>query len=118
MSLRSENPPTPGDLDFGRPPDNETPTSAQLKADIDSGRTGDKVSHGDVGAAPLGTCDEAGDTPPTPQRIKLARENEAASERVRAAANLHGERSWIMPLFYGAIIIIPAVVGGAILLLR
>ena len=118
MTLRSETPPAPGNLDFGEAPDSENPTSAQLKADIDSGRTGDKASHGDVGAAPLGTCDEAGDTPPTPQRIKLARETEAASEQVRAAADVHGKRSWVMPVFYSAIVAIPVVIGGALLLLR
>ena len=118
MPLRSETPPAPGNLDFGEAPDSENPTSAQLKADIDSGRTGDKASHGDVGAAPLGTCDEAGDTPPTPQRIKLARETEAASEQVRAAADVHGERSWVMPVVYSAIVAIPVVIGGALLLLR
>ena len=118
MTLRSETPPAPGNLDFGEAPDSENPTSAQLKADIDSGRTGDKASHGDVGATPLGTCDEAGDTPPTPQRIKLARETEAASEQVRAAADVHGERSWVMPVFYSAIAAISVVIGGALLLLR
>ncbi|MCJ2076028.1 hypothetical protein MKK68_10240 [Methylobacterium sp. E-016] len=118
MTLRSETPPAPGNLDFGEAPDSVNPTSAQLKADIDSGRTGDKASHGDVGAAPLGTCDEAGDKPPTPQRIKLARETEAASEQVRAAADVHGERSWVMPVFYSAIVAIPVVIGGALLLLR
>lgn len=118
MTLRSETPPPPGNLDFGVPPPSDDPTSAQLKGDIASGRTGDKVSHGDVGAAPLGTCDEAGDTPPTPQRVKLARENEAASERVRDAADVHGERSWTMPLFYVAILAVGVVIVLAILLLR
>lgn len=103
MTLRSETPPAPADLDFGRPPASDDPTSAQLKGDIDSGGTGDKVSHGDVGAAPLGTCDEAGGTPPTPQRVKLARSNEAASERVREAADVHGTRSWTLALYSGAI---------------
>jgi len=32
----------------------------QLRADIDSGRTGDKVDHPDPAAAPLGTDSEAG----------------------------------------------------------
>lgn len=102
MTFLSETLPTPADLNFGQPPDSEQPTSAQLKGDIDSGRTGDKVSHGDIGAAPLGTCDEAGGAPPTPQRVKLARANEAASERVRGAADVHGTRSWTLPLFSGA----------------
>lgn len=41
-------------------PSRPTATSAQLKADIDSGLTGDKVSGLDPAAAPLGTDDEAG----------------------------------------------------------
>lgn len=118
MILRSETPPPPGNLDFGAPPESDNPTSAQLKGDIASGRTGDKASHGDVGAAPLGTCDEAGDMPPTPQRVKLARETEAASDRVRDAADVHGERSWTMPLFYGAIGVVGVVIVLALWLLR
>jgi hypothetical protein len=40
-------------------------TLDQLRADIDSGRTGDKVSAPDPGMAPLGTDDEAAGTPPS-----------------------------------------------------
>ena len=36
------------------------PTTAMLKADIDSGSTGDKVAHYDPGLSQLGTDDEAG----------------------------------------------------------
>lgn len=118
MTLRSETPPPPASIDFGEPPPSDNPTVAQLKADIDSGRTGDKASHGDVGMAMLGTCDEAGGTPPTPQRVKLARETEAASEQVRAAADVHGERAWTMPLYLGAIAMIGAVLVLGVWLLR
>lgn len=107
--LRSETPPPPGNLDAQDPPDSEAPTVAQLKGDIDSGRTGDKVAHMDVGAAMLGTCEEAGGAPPTPQQVKLARANEAASEQVRAAADPHGKRPWTMPLYVGIIAAICAV---------
>ncbi|MGH1592234.1 hypothetical protein ACRBEV_32450 [Methylobacterium phyllosphaerae] len=118
MTFRSETPPAPANLDFGEPPASDNPTSAQLKGDIDSGRTGDKVRHGDVGAAPLGTCDEAGGTPPTPQRIKLARANEAASERVRDAADIHGRAPWLIPVFSTAIVGIGGVLGLALWLLH
>lgn len=107
--LRSETPPTPGNLDVAEPPDSDSPNSAQLKGDIDSGRTGDKAVHMDVGAAMLGTCEEAGGAPPTPQEVKLARKNEAASERVRDAADPHGQRSWTMPLYIGIVAAICAV---------
>lgn len=111
MSLRSETPPSPANLDFGQPPDSDRPTSAMLKADINSGRTGDKAPHGDVGAAPLGTCEEAGGAPPTPQDIKLARTNEAASEQVRDAADVQGKSRWILPASLGVLIAFPALFG-------
>lgn len=41
----------------------EKVTGEQLRADIDSGRTGDKVAFPDPAAAPLGTDDEAGGHP-------------------------------------------------------
>jgi hypothetical protein len=55
------------------------PTTAQLKADIDAGRTGDKVSGHDPAAAPLGTDDEAAGTPPSPGVIAQARAAERSS---------------------------------------
>lgn len=58
------------------PPLSSNPTSAQLKADIDSGATGDKIGVYDPGLSPLGTDDEAAGTPPTPERIRLARFHE------------------------------------------
>ncbi len=114
--LRSETPPPPGNLDVAEPPDSDAPTVAQLKGDIDSGRTGDKVAHVDVGAAMLGTCDEAGGTPPTPQRVKLARATEAASEQVRDAADPHGKRAWTMPLYIGVVAAISVLLIGGMLL--
>src|SRR4051812_6510651 len=48
-------------------------TIEQLRADIDSGRTGDKVSAPDPAMAPLGTDDEAAGTPPSPAAIALTR---------------------------------------------
>ena len=44
-----------------------------LKRDIDRGLTGDKVSHSDPAASPLGTDDEAAGTPNTPQQVAMAR---------------------------------------------
>jgi hypothetical protein len=40
MTLRSETPPPPANLPCDPPPDSDTPTAAQLKADIDSGGYG------------------------------------------------------------------------------
>lgn len=55
-------------------------TSAQLKRDINSGLTGDKVNFFDPAAAPLGTDEEAGGASPTPEDIHEAR----MAERSRA----------------------------------
>jgi hypothetical protein len=54
----------------------ERPTSAQLKGDIESGRTGDKNPVRDPALAPLGTDDEAAGHPPSPDRTALARHYE------------------------------------------
>ena len=51
-------------------------TTEQLRSDIDSGRTGDKVDWPDPATAPLGADDEAAGTPPSPERVKLARRQE------------------------------------------
>lgn len=59
------------------PPPSDRPTTAQLKADIDSGRTGDKNEAFDPGLSPLGTDDEAAGHTPSPDRVALAREQES-----------------------------------------
>ena len=51
-------------------------TTERLRADIDSGRTGDKVAASDPAAAPLGTDDEAAGTSPRPEDVALARRHE------------------------------------------
>ena len=53
------------------------PTTQQLKADIDTGKTGDKVVEGfDPGLSTLGTDDEAAGTPNTPEQVAMARKLE------------------------------------------
>jgi hypothetical protein len=61
-------------------------TAAQLKHDIDSGLTGDKVGGFDPAAAPLGADDEAAGTPPSPADIAQARAQERTG-RNSATAN-------------------------------
>ena len=54
-----------------------SPTTQQLKSDIDTGKTGDKVVEGfDLGLSTLGTDDEASGTPNTPEQIAMARKLE------------------------------------------
>lgn len=62
----------------------ETNNLSQLRDDIDSGRTWDKVKGPDPAMAPLGTDEEAGGTP-TP---KSAIEKAARIERQEPAKNL------------------------------
>lgn len=61
-----------------RPSISSGSTVAQLRADIDTGRTGDKVDWPDPAAAPLGTDDEAAGTPPGPWAVETARRQEAS----------------------------------------
>jgi hypothetical protein len=73
----SELPPTPTVEPVAAPPlVDDLPTAAQLKGDIESGRTGDKNPVRDPGLAPLGTDDEAAGRPPSPVRTALARHDE------------------------------------------
>jgi len=60
---------------------------AQLKDDIDSGRTGDKVAGLDPGAAPLGTDEEAGGAAPSPALIARMRQVEREGRPNSATAN-------------------------------
>lgn len=117
MTLRSEDPPPPGNIAVAPPPNSERPTTAMLKADIDSGRTGDKVGHYDPGLSQLGTDDEAAGHAPSHDRIALARTNEAAPPRVREAAKPHGRNAWVMPLFVGFAILIPVIIGTLLFVL-
>lgn len=118
MALRSEDPPAPGNITVEAPPDSQKPTTAMLKADIDSGRTGDKVAHYDPGLSQLGTDDEAAGNAPSHERVALARRTEAASPQARRAARPEGGNAWVMPVFIGLAVTIPVVVGGSLYLLR
>jgi hypothetical protein len=62
-------------------------TAAQLKADIDSGLTGDKVGGFDPSAAPLGTDDEAGGTPHDPELIARMRAQERVGRKPSTTAH-------------------------------
>lgn len=49
------------------------PNAAQLRGDIDRGRTGDKAAGIDPAAAPMETDAEAGGAPPSAAEIEQAR---------------------------------------------
>lgn len=49
------------------------PTAAQLKGDIDAGRTGDKAAGFDPAAAPLGSDEEASGVRPQPDLVAADR---------------------------------------------
>ena len=51
----------------------------QLRANIDAGGTGDKVSFPDPAAAPLGTDAEAAGFPPTQRELRLEAVSQAGS---------------------------------------
>jgi hypothetical protein len=61
-------------------------TTDELRVDIDSGSTGDKVDWPDSATAPLGTDDEAAGTPPSRERVELALRQEL-SQRPKVTMN-------------------------------
>jgi hypothetical protein len=62
-------------------------TIAQLRDDIDAGRTGDKVDWPDPAVVPLGTDEEAAGTPPdawaveTALRLEVSRSSKSIAHR-------------------------------------
>jgi len=54
-----------------------TATTEQLRRDIDSGRTGEKVAYPDPATVPLGGDDEAAGHPPPREELQALREREA-----------------------------------------
>jgi hypothetical protein len=52
----------------------KTPTTDQLRKEIDRGQAADKAAGADPAAAPLGTDDEAGGNPPTPEQRAMEAE--------------------------------------------
>ena len=67
-------------------------TADKLRADINRGRTGDKVPFHDPAAAPLGTDDEAAGATPTPEQVETARAQEGGRDSRNALA-VSDERS-------------------------
>ena len=67
-------------------------TVEQLRADIDHGRTGNKVAGSDP-AAPLGADEEAAGTPVSPHQAAAARLQETSTQRANDPASRSG--TWV-----------------------
>jgi hypothetical protein len=75
---------------------NRMTTIDQLRADIDSHRTRDKVAGSDPAAAPLGTDEEAAGTPLKTEVVELARAREVGGSAPQNGGNA---AIWIFLLF-------------------
>ncbi|MGH1570866.1 hypothetical protein ACRAWG_09580 [Methylobacterium sp. P31] len=72
----------------------------------------------DIGAAPLGTCEEAGGTPPTSQEVRVARQTERAASEKKAAGYVHQRQPWVLPAYIGFIILAAIALALALWLTR
>jgi hypothetical protein len=70
--------------------------AARLRADIDRGRTGDKVDWPDPAAAPLGTDDEAAGTPTDAHVIEQTRTAEHIGSASSPQRNRGLGAAWIL----------------------
>src|SRR4051794_12199296 len=94
-------------------PPADQPTSAMLKADINSGRTGDKVGVFDPGLSYLGTDYEAAGRPPSPFLITLARYHETVGRWMSSGRNrsdAHDSRDRTLTGFLGLIVAVAAAI--------
>ncbi len=122
MATRSDN---PNHRDIPRthtikpmdaPPMSAGSTSAQLKGDINSGRTGDKNEVFDPGLSPLGTDDEAGGVSPSAEQVDLARRQESVDRWQNASEKdsyAHGHSRKALYAYVGFIALVLVVFAGA-----
>lgn len=90
------------------------PTTSQLRRDVDSGRTGDKVAAPDPATVPLGTDEEAAGTPIPPEAVAQAREREL--QIGRAAKSQPDQRPIVPPYAWPALALVVAVIITGVLL--
>jgi hypothetical protein len=87
----------------------ETANISQLRRDIDSGRTGDKVAAPDPAAAPLGTDDEAAGTTLSSEVVEMAQKEElrAGTEAAEKPAQMSGTTIYLIAMgaFFLAVIL-------------
>jgi hypothetical protein len=90
-------------------------TVEQLRADIDSGRTHDKVANADPAVAPLGTDDEAAGTRLDPRAVSRDRRMTASSRAQVENANQNARRPLLFTLvILGIAFVIFAVMYGLV----
>ena len=116
MAANPDVPPAQTIKPVDPPPPSAQPTSAMLKADIDSGRTGDKIGELDPGLSSLGTDDEAAGRPPSAFRIALARYHEAIGRWTAGGRNTaaHSGQDGELTVFVGLIVAIGVVLLAGI----
>jgi hypothetical protein len=84
-------------------------TVSQLRDDIDSGRTGDKVDWSDPAAAPLGTDAEAAGTPASPEMLTAVRAAENSRSVDSASHRWQPGAAWVL---VALVLVIVAVLIG------
>lgn len=84
-------------------------TTAQLRDDIDSGRTGDKVDWSDPAASPLGTDEEAAGSAPSAGQIRETRARELARPAASAPQRWKPGGSWALVVFI--VLVVGALIG-------
>ncbi|HZF77294.1 MAG TPA: hypothetical protein VE033_15820 [Acetobacteraceae bacterium] len=90
-------------------------TVAQLKQDITSGATGDKVAVFDPGMANVGVGGEASGTPMTPEMVELARKTERMTKPPPGDPGVRSSRR-LGPFLLGVLVVAVAAGIGAIFL--
>jgi hypothetical protein len=81
-------------------------TVEQLRADIDSGATRDKVPGSDPAAAPLGTDAEAGGGGPSADEVALARQREVQRSHADPAPSASGSGRGRSMVLWGLVALI------------
>jgi hypothetical protein len=84
---------------------------SQLRADIDSGETGDKIPFPDPAAAPLGTDDEAGGAPLKRDAVAAAAARETSRNTPTHAPDKTGPWVWAI---IGAIVLVILAAAAAL----
>jgi hypothetical protein len=86
-------------------------TAEQLRHDIDSGRTGDKIPAADPATAPLGTDDEAAGTRARPDWVALARRIETSGPQLVPERHSGLGHTWIVVAIIAALAVVLVVAG-------